>query len=129
MSDSYEFSNEFYRLWFVALTEGGMRERKHFPTELDGTDETPCYACSRNGTEIVVHEYNDGRPRNRFLHLECFEDYIDEYVDANYVSVYEVVTVEQHPEIDLEVDMPDEVYDTYMEKRLSDVQSKISEDE
>lgn len=121
------FSNEFHRLWFVALTEGGMREGKHFPTEIEGTDSTPCYVCSRNETEIVVHEYNDGRPRNRFVHLECFEDYVEEYVDANYVSVYEVVTVSQHPEIDVEVEIPEEVHSVYMDKRLSDIEKLADE--
>lgn len=110
------FKNERNRLWFLALTEGGMLTSRQFPIESPTTSDESCYMCEESETAIVVHEANDGRPRNRFLHYDCFEAYI-ERIDGNYVSIYEVVTVEQHPDkdfrVNLEEDMPDEVYEAY----------------
>lgn len=123
------FDNKRNRLWFIALTEGGLLSSRHFPVESTTVSEEACYMCEDSETEIVVHESNDGFPRNRFLHYDCFESYVEEFVDGKYVSIYEVVTVEQHPEKDfrvsLEDDMPDEVFEAYMRRLESKVDKQV----
>jgi len=110
-----EFESELNRLWFLAITEGGMQRNHMFPSFVNGISDEECTVCSESETELVVHERNFNSGLIKFIHVDCFEEYVEEIADVGYISVFEVLTVEKHPDSNVTVDeLPNDVFEAYL---------------